>query len=151
MGLLNAPVMLAFMNSVPQKRIGVASSMNNILMQVGASMGIAFFTAVLSNRAVYHIAMTGQDVKAGNPVFMNSFSAILQHIHSLGYNYAASIAGARGMLMGNIMQSAVIKAYEDTFIVAALVVFVSLPLAFMLPMQVVRQPHGEKPQHVAVE
>ena len=152
MGLLMAPLTTAFMNSVPQSKIGVASSMNNILQQIGASMGIAFFTAILSNRSVYHIAMTGQDVQAGNPVFLQSMKNIMEHVHSLGYGFGTSMAAARGMLMTTVIKTAVVKAFQDTFFVATIVIALVIPLAFMLPMNVIRQPHGHKSEeHVIAD
>lgn len=150
MGLLMAPLTTAFMNSVPQNKIGVASSMNNILQQIGASMGIAFFTAILSNRSVYHIAMTGQDVQAGNPVFLQSMKNIMEHVHSLGYGFGTSMAAARGMLMTTVIKTAVVKAFQDTFFVATIVIALVIPLAFMLPMNVIRQPHGHKPEEPVI-
>ncbi len=146
MGLLNAPIMVAFMNSVPQKKIGVASSMNSIIMQVGASMGIAFFTAVLSNRSVYHIAMVGQSVKSGNPIFLQSIANLMQHIHSLGYGFGTATAASRGLLMSSVIKSGLVMAFQDTFLIAAIVVILALPLALMLPLNVVRQVHGQKPE-----
>ncbi len=146
MGLLMAPVMLAFMNSVPQRKIGIASSMNSIIQQVGASIGIAFFTAILSNRSVFHIAMAGQNIKASNPAFRQSLENIMAHVHELGYGFGTSMLASRGMLMGAIVKSGVIKAFQDTFFIAALVVMIAVPLALMLPANVVRQPHTHGPK-----
>jgi len=150
MGLLQAPIMVAFMNSVPQKKIGVASSMNNIIMQVGASLGIAFFTAILSNRSVYHIAMAGQDVKAGNPAFRQAMVNIMQHVHSLGYGFSTARAAGTSLLMGSVIKHAVVEAFQDTFYIASIVVVLALPLALILPLNVVRHAHGQRPEGSAV-
>src|SRR5208337_5580823 len=127
MGLLMAPITTAFMNSVPQNKIGVASSMNNIIMQVGASLGIAFFTTVLSTRSVFHIAMVGQAVKSGNPVFRQSVGNIMQHVHSLGYGLVTANAAGRGLLMSSLIKSGVIRAFQDTFLIASIIVILAVP------------------------
>jgi DHA2 family multidrug resistance protein len=146
MGLLMAPITTAVMNSVPQRKIGFASSMNSIMMQVGASMGIAIFGTMLSNRAVYHVAIVGQATTAGNPVFAATVETLMQRAHGLGYTFSQAMMASRGALVGTMTKAALVMSFEDVFIFGAIIVGLSLPLAFMLPAQVVRYAHGHKPE-----
>jgi MFS transporter, DHA2 family, multidrug resistance protein len=150
MGLLMAPITTAVMNSVPQNKIGVASSMNNILMQVGAAIGIAIFVAILSNRAVYHIFMAGQTVNTGNPVFKSTAEVLIQHAHGIGYTMAQAMAAANGKIFGVLTKSAMINSFQDVFLTGSIVVAMTVPLAFLLPAEVVHVPHGHKPEEPVI-
>jgi MFS transporter, DHA2 family, multidrug resistance protein len=150
MGLLMAPITTAVMNSVPQRKIGFASSMNSIMMQVGASLGIAVFGTLLSNRAVYHIAIVGQSTTAGNPIFAATVETLMQRAHGLGYTFSQAMMASRAVLMGSMTKAALVMSFEDVFILGAIIVACSIPLAFLLPANVVRQPHGHKPEESVI-
>ncbi len=134
--LMIAPLMTAFMNMVPKDKIAVASSMNNILQQIGDAVGIAFFTAVMSSRSVFHIAIAGQNMKSGTQAMAQSAGLIMEHIHSLGLNIGAAATAARALCMNSIIQSAVIRSFQDTFFIATVAAALSIPLAFLLPLRV---------------
>jgi DHA2 family multidrug resistance protein len=138
--LMVAPLMTAFMNVVPKDKIAVASSMNNILQQIGGAMGIAFFTAVMSNRSVFHIAIAGQNMKQGSEAMARSMELIMRHVHSLGYDMSTSLLTSGALCMNNIIHSAIIRSFQDTFFIAALAAAVSIPLAFLLPSKLVKAP-----------
>ena len=57
--LLMAPVTTAMMNSVPQKKAGMASSMMNIFQQIGGSIGIAILGTIQLNRSHFHLSIIG--------------------------------------------------------------------------------------------
>jgi MFS transporter, DHA2 family, multidrug resistance protein len=144
MGLLMAPITTAVMNSVPQHKIGVASSMNSIIQQVGASMGIAIFATILSTRATYHVAIVGQSIKMSNPVFSETLAELIRHGHSIGLSFSQSAAAAQSAIIGVVTKSALVNAFQDVFIVGALIVALTIPLAFFLPAELIHQPHGHK-------
>jgi len=143
--LLMAPVMTTMANSVPQKKTGMATSIMNIVQQLGGAIGIAIFNAIEINRAKFHTAMVGEMMKNGNGVFSGSLAAEMVKARSLGYNFAGSISVARGMLLRKLSLSAIVMSFQDTFIVAGLVILITIPMAFLMPVRPVFHPHeGEK-------
>lgn len=144
MGLLMAPITIAVMNSVPPKKVAVASSMNNIIMQVGASIGVAIFATLLSNRANYHVSIVGQAAKSGTPLFNNILAELMHRGHSMGFTIHQSMSAATGFIMQTMTKSALVNAFQDVFLVGSFIVAATIPLAFLLPLNVVHQPHGHK-------
>lgn len=137
LALLLAPINTTLMNSVPPYKIGMASSMNNIMMQVGASVGIAFFGTSLTNRAMYHLSIVSQSIRPDNLSFMSTLTELARNIHSVGYDYAQSALLARSVLMNKVTQAAMVQSYQDAFIIGGLVVLVAIPLAFYLPLRAI--------------
>lgn len=62
-GFINAPVMMAVINSAPKpEQVPDASAMYNVIFQVGASFGVAFSGEELSVRQVFHLGQYARDV-----------------------------------------------------------------------------------------
>ncbi len=62
-GLLNAPVMSAALNSVKKKLIPEVSGLIPVTIQIGASFGIAFIGNELIIRQIYHLNQYARNIK----------------------------------------------------------------------------------------
>ncbi|HEY1405936.1 MAG TPA: DHA2 family efflux MFS transporter permease subunit, partial [Spirochaetota bacterium] len=143
LALLLAPINTTLMNAVPPYKIGMASSMNNILMQVGASIGIAFFGTSLSHRAIYHLSEVSQAISPDNVSFASTAHEFSRHVHTLGYSYAQSLTITKSVLVGRVFQAAMVMSYQDAFIIGGVVVLLAVPLAFLLPVKPVHHHRKE--------
>ncbi len=68
-GLLNAPVMSAALNSVKKELIPEVSALIPVTLQIGASFGIAYVGNELEVRQVYHLNQYARDINPASPVF----------------------------------------------------------------------------------
>lgn len=130
MGLAMMPITTAGMNTVPVNQVGRASALNNVIRQVAGSFGIASLTAVMQNRQAFHYARLSEGVSVDSVA--TSLMAQLQ-----GYlSYAGAGTGAKSAMMAVVSslvaRESLVKAIDDTFIVAALFIFIAIPLAFFL-------------------
>jgi DHA2 family multidrug resistance protein len=149
LALLMSPINTTLVNSVPPEKIGMSSSMNNIMMQVGSSLGIAFFGTSLSHRAVYHMSIVSQSIRMSNLAPQEILARLAQHVHGAGYTYGQSAIIARSALSSRIFQGAIVMSYQDAFIIGGLIVILAIPLAFFLPLNVVHHPYAQKPDDTA--
>ncbi len=167
MALLMAPVTAASMNAIPQSKIGMASSMNSIIQQVGASLGIAFFATSLSTRASYHIGVLSQGIKTGTSPLYHAVNSTMKyaysggavysqeagvaaHAHSAGITYLHAASVAKMDIFTRAIKSAMVMSFQDAFMVGAFIVALAIPIAFFLPKEVVLR-HGSsknKPETV---
>lgn len=137
--LLMTPIMTAMMNSVPQKKAGMASSMNSIIQQVGGSIGIAIFATLQVNRSHYHMSIVAETVRNATPVFKQTAMGMMHQAHSLGLTYHNSMAVSQGMLVRKLSVAAAVMSFQDAFFFGGILMILALPLAFMLPAKL--QPH----------
>ncbi|HEY1405391.1 MAG TPA: DHA2 family efflux MFS transporter permease subunit, partial [Spirochaetota bacterium] len=108
LSLLMAPLTTAAVNALPTHKAGMASSMLNIIQQIGGSIGIVIFGTVLTNRATYHLSVVGESMKNSSPALAESLREMLLHVHSLGLTYSQSGSVAHMLLVKHIAQSAII-------------------------------------------
>ena len=131
--LLIAPLTATAMNAVPKAQAGMASSMLNIIQQVGGSLGIAVLSLILHNRSSYHLNHIGSKISTATPAFQNMFQRIFERAHDLGYTQAQSSKVAGGVVIGFIGKQVGVLAFQDSFLVGCALTLLTLGLVFMLP------------------
>ena len=132
-GLLIAPVMAAAMNAVPNHKAGAASSLLNLIQQVGGSLGIAILATVLSHRAHFHMNIMGSALESSSSSFRAATGRMFHHALSLGYTHAESRKIAAGLVTKTLAQSAVVSAFQDAFLVGAMIVAAAVLPSLLLP------------------
>jgi EmrB/QacA subfamily drug resistance transporter len=133
MGLAMMPITTAGMNVVPKHLVGRASALNNVFRQVFASFGIAVLTAVLQNRQVFHFSHLADSVSTASPVTQIGLQNLQESITAYT-GQPANIASQQAIsfIYGAVQKQALVLAMDDTFLVAAIFVFVAIPLIFFL-------------------
>jgi hypothetical protein len=144
LALLMAPLMASALNAVPHNKAGMASSMLNIIQQVGGSIGIALLATIFSNRTHFHLGALGAAARAGTPAFMETFRRVAIHAHSLGYSYAESRQVAGGLIIKNLVKQAIIMSFQDAFIVAGFIVASAIVFVMFLPNRSLAHTHDRK-------
>lgn len=147
MAVLIAPLTATAMNAIPKKQAGMASSMLNIVQQVGGSIGIAILSVVLQHRSTYHLDRLGSEVSTASPIFHESVRAIAEHAHEVGATHAQSFQVATSAIGHHVVKSAGVAAFQDTFLAGALITFAALLLVFLLPAKPVIHKSAE-PMHL---
>lgn len=137
LGLLIAPVMASALNSVPLKKAGMASSILNLVQQMGGAIGIAALATVLNHRAHFHISNAAASLQANSPRFLETFKNLSSHLHSLGYSHGQSGQMSQILLAKHVAQTGSVMAFRDAFLVGAVFVIFAVIPAMMLPSEMV--------------
>jgi EmrB/QacA subfamily drug resistance transporter len=133
LGLLFAPIMAAAMNAIPTNKAGAASSLLSILQQIGGSLGIATLATVLSHRSHFHMNVTGSALERSSDSLMGAVSRTFYHAMSLGHTHGESHMIARTLVTKTLVQFDVVSAFQDAFLVGAVIVAISILPCFLLP------------------
>jgi len=131
--MLIAPLTATAMNAVPKHKAGMASSMLNIIQQVGGSIGIALLSLVLHRRSAYHLSNIGSEISNASPAFFEAQSRLFTRAHELGYTQAESARVAITTLNHSIVKASGVIAFQDAFLVGSFITFLTLGLVFWLP------------------
>jgi EmrB/QacA subfamily drug resistance transporter len=131
--MLIAPLTATAMNAVPKNQAGMASSMLNIIQQVGGSIGIAVLSLALHRRMTYHISNIGSDISSANPAYKTAIDNMIERAHELGYTHMESVRAAASVVGGHIVKYIGVLAFQDAFLIGGLITFATLLLVFFLP------------------
>ena len=69
MGIMFTPLLAVAINDMPGKWIAEASSITNIVRQMGGSFGVAILSHMLTNRNTFHTQMYGEAVNTKSVVY----------------------------------------------------------------------------------
>ncbi|MCL5961739.1 MAG: DHA2 family efflux MFS transporter permease subunit [Chloroflexi bacterium] len=138
MGLLMMPAMTAAMNTVPPHLVARASSLTNVLRQLFGSFGTAIFATLLQTRTNFHSGMLAQTVTPDSFAVQNAMAGIQQALIHQGLPLAQAKAGALMALGQLVAMGAAVRAYDDAFLVAAILSLLGVVPALFLTSTGVR-------------
>jgi len=139
MPLLMAPIIAAAMNSVPRHKTAMASSILNVVQQVGGSIGIAALATVLQNRTHAHLGAMANQITATSSAFREASSGIMHRALDLGYSHAAAARLSGVAVAMNVNRGATVAGFEDAFVFGAGLILIAIAAAFLLPSKPVQQ------------
>jgi MFS transporter, DHA2 family, multidrug resistance protein len=132
MGLLFVPLTTITNGLIPKEQMGNATSLFNLMRNIGASIGIASVTTISSRRAQSHMNTLGEHVNPYNPVAQAAFQGMKQSIMARGVDAATATKQAYAGLFGMVQQQAAMMSYVDVFYLLAIMFAACLPLIFLM-------------------
>jgi len=124
------PIATLMMATIPNKEMGNATGLSNMLRNIGGSIGIAMATTALVRRSALHQTYLGANLSPSNPVLQQKSAAIAGY---LGHHFgpAQGRPGSFGLIYGLMQQQSALMAYVDVFRWTALLAFCCAGAAWM--------------------
>jgi MFS transporter, DHA2 family, multidrug resistance protein len=132
MGLLFVPLTTITNGLIPKEQMGNATSLFNLMRNIGASIGIASVTTISSRRAQAHTNTLREHVNPYNPISQAAFQGMKQSIMARGVDAATATKQAYAGLYGMVQQQAAMMSYVDVFYLLAIMFAACLPLIFLM-------------------
>ena len=123
---------LAIQNAVPMERLGVATSSSQFFRQIGSTVGVAVFGAVMTQALAAEVAKAGGGTAA---------SVSLDKLQALAAAQAANGPGASAVAVDPLLRLAFSRAIVDLFWAAGAIAFIGLVLIVLIPEIPLRR-HG---------
>jgi DHA2 family multidrug resistance protein len=132
LAMLFVPLTTATMDRIPKEAMGNATSMFNLMRNLGGGFGIAAATTFLFRRQQFHTHQLGEHVSLLNTqtqgFLRNMQSAMMTH----GGDPAAAATQSYVALWGAVQRQAAMLAFVDTFRAMAIVFLLVLPFLFIM-------------------
>jgi DHA2 family multidrug resistance protein len=132
LGLIFVPLTTVTNDPVPRERMGNATSIFNLMRNIGASIGISMVETMQVRKAQMHINILGKYVNPGNPRARQTVDGLRGLFMSHGKDAATATRQAYGAVWGMVQQQAAMLAYNDVFRFLALMFLVMFPLIFLM-------------------
>jgi DHA2 family multidrug resistance protein len=132
LAMLFVPLTTATMDPIPKQEMGNATSMFNLMRNIGGSIGIATATTYLFRREQFHTNLLGANVNAYNPATRALVRNLGNSMMAHGSDPVASAHRAYGSLWGMVQRQAAMVSFVDTFVAMAVVFLLVLPLLFLM-------------------
>lgn len=139
LGFIFVPLTTAANDPVPLDRMGNATSIFNLMRNIGASVGISIVEAVQVRKMQVHTNVLITHVNGGNPIAERMYRGFYAHFLSKGAGPPAAQGQAQGALWGMVQQQAAMLAYNDSFRFLAVMFLLMVPFVFLM-----KKPKGGK-------
>ena len=139
MGLIFIPLTTITNDPVPKEQLGNATSLFNLMRNLGAGIGIATVTTVVARHQQVHISELGENVNPFNQQAQAMLQGARASLMARGADGAAATKQAYASVFGMIQQQAAIMSFNDAFWLLMAIFLAMLPLVFLM----------RKPKHQA--
>ncbi len=133
MGALLPPLMALSISEIPNAKMAQASGLINVVRQLGGSFGVAVFGTLLTRRTIFHAATYGEQIDPSSPAFRETVTRLQSYAaHAAGSTAGQATAQARAQIGSFVGQQAFVRAVDDVFITAGVVVLLGVvPVLFL--------------------
>jgi DHA2 family multidrug resistance protein len=132
MGLLFVPLTTITNDPIPRHEIGNATSLFNLMRNIGASIGIATVTTLIARRAQVHTNVLAANVSLDNPAARAALSSARSAMMAQGADPTTATQRAYGLVFGMVQRQAAMQSYIDVFFLLAVLFIACLPLLFLM-------------------
>jgi MFS transporter, DHA2 family, multidrug resistance protein len=146
LGLLFVPLTTVAMDRIEAKDMGHATSLLNLLRNIGGAAGIALIQTILARDRQEHFNVMGAHVNVYTESTRTMFEGMRAAFIARGADAATATERAYAALFGMVQKQAAMMAFIDGFMVLAVVFLLMTPLVFLMK----KPRHHEGPGLVAV-
>ncbi len=132
MGLLFIPLTTLTLSSIPKPQMGNATSIYNLLRNLGGSIGVAFSATMFSRRAQVHQSRLVEHLTAMDEGLRAAVAKGQALLPSRGVPEATAGNTALGRIYGQVVRQATMMGFNDAFYLLSWMMACVLPLMLLL-------------------
>jgi MFS transporter, DHA2 family, multidrug resistance protein len=118
--------------AIPKPRMTSATGLYNLIRQLGGSVGTAIFASMLTSQQQAAHARLMEHLNPYSPAFSLRLQQVQSALVSRGLDQWHAQSGALGLFQGMVSRHAAMLAFNNTFFIAGVLVFLCLPLVLLL-------------------
>lgn len=132
LAFLFVPLTAASMAFIAKEKMGNATSIFNLMRNIGGSFGIAIMTTFLSRRGQFHQNRLIENIQPGSPQTLNTLHAMTAWFHHRGADSHTAARQALVALYGMVQKHASMLSFVEAFWVMGVVFLVMMPLVLLM-------------------
>ena len=129
---LFVPLTTITMGPIPREQMGNATSLFNLMRNLGGSLGIATTTSLIARHQQEHVNVLVAHVNPYNPQAQNTLQQLRGMFQAQGSGPVMSNNKAYAAIWGMIQRQAAILSYIDVFIILSVIFLAILPLLLLM-------------------
>jgi MFS transporter, DHA2 family, multidrug resistance protein len=137
LALLFVPLTTITMDPIPKEKMGNATSIFNLMRNIGGSVGIANVTTVVARHTQMHINDLGANVNPYNLSSRMMLHGLEGAFVSRGMDPSTASRSAYGAAFGLVARQAAMVSFVDAFWLLGLTFLLIIPLIYLM-----KKPHG---------
>jgi len=132
MSLLFVPLTTISMDRIPREKMGYATSLFNLMRNIGGSVGIAVTGTMLARHSQSTTSMLGANVTAYNPAAQSMLAQMQGAFMAAGADAATASQRAYAALFGMVMRQATMVSFVVIFQLMGWIFIALIPLVLLM-------------------
>ena len=132
LGMLFVPLTTVTMDPIPVEHMGNATSLFNLVRNLGGSIGIAAVSTIQTRREQFDVNVLGAHVTHGSRLAGSLMNMLRGYFLSQGSGPVMATNQARGALLAMVEHEASMMSYNTTFRILAFLFLAMLPFLFLM-------------------
>src|SRR3954453_10382701 len=132
MSLLFVPLTTISMDAIPLEKMGNATSLFNLMRNIGGSIGIAMTGTLLARHGQATTNTLGANVTAYDPASQSMLAGLRQMFMSAGADLATATARANAALFGMVQRQATMVSFVGIFQLLGILFIALVPLVLLM-------------------
>jgi MFS transporter, DHA2 family, multidrug resistance protein len=132
LSMVFVPLTTISMDPIPRERMGNATSLFNLMRNLGGGIGIAMTGTLLARRSQSTAAILGANVTAYNPATRSMFMAAREAFIRAGSDPATATTRAYAAISGIVHRQATMVAFVEIFTLLGTIFLCMVPLVFLM-------------------
>jgi len=132
LGFLFVPLTTITHDPIPKEQMGNATSLFNLMRNIGGSVGIAAVTTIVARQTQVNINVLGKNTNPYNPAAQTIFQGARAMFMSKGMDFATATKQAYGAIYGMVQQQASILAFLHSFRLLGFMFLAVMPLILLM-------------------
>lgn len=135
LSMLFVPITTLAVQDLRGAEIGQGTGLNNMMRQMGGSVGIALITTFVDRRFLFHQTMLAPAMNPYNPVFNQRVSAMTRAFMVQGMDAIGARQSAYASLHGELLRQSMLMSYTDVFWIVGIFFVFLIPLVAFQKMK----------------
>jgi DHA2 family multidrug resistance protein len=132
LGLIFVPLTTVTHDPIPRERLGNATSIFNVMRNIGASIGISIVETLQFRHMQKHINDLGKYISPSNLRAQTMIAGLKQNFMSQGADVATATGRAYGAVWGMLNRQAAMLSYNDVFFILSIIFLMMAPLILLM-------------------
>ena len=132
MSLLFVPLTTVAMDPIPRERMGYATSLFNLMRNIGGSVGIAVTGTIMQRQRQVIGTLMGENISSYDPTTQSMFAQIRNGLIAAGSDAVTATQRAYAVLHGMLMQQASMVSFVMLFRMLGIVFLLMLPMVLLM-------------------
>ena len=132
MGLLFIPLTTLTLSSIPKPQMGNATSIYNLLRNLGGSIGVAFSTTMFARRGQFHQSHLMEHLTWFDRGFSDAVAWGRAMLPGRGIPESAAEGASMKMIYGQAVRQATAMGFNDAFLILSILMACVLPLILLM-------------------
>lgn len=150
LSFLFIPLMAISMSSIPKEKMGNATSIFNLMRNIGGSFGIAIMSTFLSRRNQLHQNHLIEKIQPGTPASREMLRGLQGMFHVNGADNVTASRKALGALYGMVQRQAAMLSFVEAFWLMAALFAAMLPFLALLRHTRPEQPRAKVEEPIEI-